>query len=141
MTSDVSFSTSFTSREISPQTPKRKRIKKDKFHSPVGSPYFIPNRRIVQVSETDNLSVDSLPSRSEFSSVSTFLNSPTRNALNVESSVTADFMERLSKLKPLLIQGTSIVAVITQVHLFTLREIRKSCGQSLEGPHCSDTSQ
>jgi hypothetical protein len=142
MTSDVSFSTPFTGREISPQTPKRKRIEKDKFHSPVGSPYFSPNRRIVQVSETDNLSVDPLPSRIEFSSISKFQNSPTRNALTVEASVTADLMERLSKLKPLLIQGTSICrSDNASPFIHFLREIRKSCGQSLEGPHCSDTSQ
>jgi len=115
MTSDVSFSP-FTGREISPQTPKRKRIKKDKFHSPVGSPYFIPNTRTVQVSETDNLSVDQLPSRTEFPSMSTFLNSPTRNASNVEAPVPSDLMERLGKLKPLLIQG--IVAVMA--HTFIL---------------------
>jgi len=110
MTSDVTFSTPFTGREISPQTPKKKRIKKDNFHSPVGSPYFIPNRRTVQASETDNLSIDPLPSRTEFSSVSTVINSPTRNALNVEASVPADLMERLGKLKPLLIQGIQVLS-------------------------------
>jgi hypothetical protein len=110
MTSDVTFSTPFTGREIPPQTPKKKRIKKDRFHSPVGSPYFIPNRRTVQVSETDNLSVDPLPASTEFPSMSTFLNSPTRNASNVEASVPADLMERLGKLKPLLIQGIQVLS-------------------------------
>lgn len=79
-------------------TPKRKRTKNDNLHSPAGSPYFIPGKDIGQV---DSLSINLWPSGSDYSSERAFPNSLIQSGLHVAP----DILERLGKLKPLLIQG------------------------------------